>query len=169
MKRKQAPPLQLLKALYQYNPRTGIFTHKRNTGRGRKGCAAGLHRQDGHISISINGYSYLAHHLAWYYIYGTWPDEVDHEDRIRSNNRIKNLRDATRTQNNGNSNGWGYKKKSGLPRGVYKHPGDPSRFRAQIFINYKAVHLGCFNSIEEAKIAYRKAAKKHFGEFSGAK
>lgn len=166
MKRKQRPSLILLRQLYNYNHKTGEFFHQRDTARGRNGKQAGFIRADGYWSISINGTTYLGHHVAWYHYYGWWPQEVDHKDRNRSNNKIDNLRDATRTQNNGNSNGWGDKKKSKLPRGVFYHPADKTRFRAQIFVNYKAIHLGCFETINGAMKAYKQAAEQHFGEFA---
>ncbi len=167
MYRTPAPDLKYLKLLYRYNPETGLFRHKRNTGRGRIGRIAGLQRDDGYISVSIDGLAYLAHHLAWYYVYGTWPQEVDHWDRNRSNNRIKNLRDATRGQNNMNSDGWSQDKRTHkLPRGVYHYPQCPGRYRSQIVVNKKPIHLGCFNSIAEAEQTYKAAAHKHFGEFA---
>lgn len=166
MKIKKYPSWVQLRRLYYYDRLTGYFYHKRNTGRGRKGQRAGLLRQDGYYSISINGQTWLAHRLAWFYCHCEWPDEVDHKDRNRSNNAVSNLRPVTRTQNNGNSNGWGPLKKSGLPRGVYFHPCDKTRFRAQIFINYKAVHLGVFDTVADAVEAYTIAARQHFGEFA---
>ncbi len=168
MKLRPPPPLGRLRKVFQFDKETGLFYYKITVGRhgGIKGNIAGFIRKDGYWSISLDGKSYLGHRLAWYYVYGVWLSEVDHKDRIRSNNAIRNLRGGTRTQNNGNSNGWGSKKKSGLPRGVYFHPADKTRFRAQIFINYKPKHLGCFNSVEEARAAYKVAALEHFGEFA---
>ena len=167
MKGRRLPPsMKLLKKRYFYDPNTGHFYHRRDTPRGRKNSIAGTHRKDNYFNISIDGKVYLAHHLAWLYHYGTWPEEIDHKDRNRSNNKIDNLRDATRTQNNGNSNGWGHRKKSELPRGVFYHPGDKTRFRAQIVIDYKSRHLGCFDTIEEAQAAYKQAALEHFGEYA---
>lgn len=166
MKRKKPPNLTLLREYYEYSPVTGLFIHKRSTARGIYNQVAGTKRPDGYIGIAINGQRWLAHHIAWYYIHNEWLDEIDHKDGNRSNNRLNNLRPATRTQNNGNSNGWGKRKKSGLPRGVYYHPGDKTRFRSQIYVNYKAVHLGCFDTINEAEKAYIEAARIHFGEFA---
>lgn len=162
MRRRSPPDILILKSKYRYDRHTGIFTYKNQ----EKKRFPGFKRRDGYMSMSVGGRSFLAHHLAWFYCYGTWPEEIDHKDRNRSNNKINNLRDASRSQNNGNSNGWGIKKKSGLPRGVYRSSQRKKNpFRAQIVTNHKIVHLGCFDSIEKAKEAYDEAAKVHFGEF----
>lgn len=167
MKIKSPPDRRLLKALYYYDKTTGIFIHKRDTGRGRKGHPAGVQRPDGYIFLSVAGRSWLAHRLAWYYVHGKWPNEMDHINGIRSDNRMSNLRPATRNQNNGNSDGWAkHKRKYTLPRGVYNYSQCPGRYRSQIVVNRKQVHLGCFNTVHEAEAAYKEAAKKYFGEFA---
>jgi hypothetical protein len=165
MNRRPRPDRNRAIELLSYNRETGEFIHAISHHKAKKGKIAGFIRKDGYKSVSIDGQSYLGHHIAWLIVYNEWLQEIDHKDGIRANNVIDNLRDSTRSQNCGNSNGWGKKKPSGLPRGVYYHPGDPTRFRAQIYINYKAIHLGCFDSIHEAKQAYDQAAREHFGDF----
>lgn len=166
MKRKNPPDLNRLREVFDFKKETGKFIYKSNLGtRGRKGKIAGFKRSDGYWSIAMDGKCWLGHHLAWFYVYGEWVLEIDHDDGIRHHNWIKNLRPCTRVQNNGNGLGWGKKKKSGLPRGVFYHPNDKSRYRAQIYVNRKAVHLGVFNTIKEAKKAYLEAALSYFGDF----
>ncbi len=163
--RTPPPDRSLLKRLYSYDPVRGVFSHKRNGRLCKIGCVAGYQRKDGYVVIRVNSTTYQAHRLAWYYIHNTWPHEIDHVDGCRSNNRLGNLRPATRTQNNGNSNGWGSRKKSGLPRGVYHNKiGKP--FQALISMNYNLICLGTFDTVEAAQAAYSKAARKHFGAFA---
>ena len=45
--------------------------------------------------------------------------------------------------------------------GVYK---EHSRYRAVISLKGKAMHLGMFDTAEEAAAAYNKVSKEHFGE-----
>ncbi len=161
MKRRASPQLELLKRLYDYDPKTGVFTHKINRPRCRKGCVAGG-TTNGYAIIAVLGIHYYAHRIAWYYTYGEWPEEIDHKDGNPLNNSIGNLRIATRIQNTGNSNGWGAHKRSGLPRGVYHYPGNQNRFVAQT----RKKHLGSFWTVEEAEKAYKKAARQYFGEFA---
>jgi hypothetical protein len=167
VKRKQAPSYAKLRAYYQYDPITGLFWHLRNTGRGRIGQQAAVRpRPDGYYSIAIDGIWYLAHHIAWYYIYADWPDEIDHQNRQRGDNRLDNLRVAQRFQNNGNSDGWSQAKRTHkLPRGVYHHIAKHRPYRAQIVAHKRQVHLGCFKTVADAQAAYRRAARKHFREF----
>ena len=89
---------------------------------------------------------------------------VDHMNGNGLDNRRKNLRVASMSQNLANSkqrwanNTSGYKGVSFHKRG--------HMWTAQITVNYKKIHLGCFQSPEEASGAYRQAAKKFFGQFS---
>jgi hypothetical protein len=108
----------------------------------------------------IDGVNYLASRLAWLYMTGVWPNGfVDHRDRNVGNNTWDNLRDATRQQNNANS-----APRSALGvKGVYRSRG---KYRAQITINGRYLHLGVFRSVVEAAEVYQAAAKKHHGEFA---
>jgi hypothetical protein len=85
--------------------------------------------------------------------------EVDHKDRDPTNNSRDNLRPATRTQNQANS---GSDAISGF-KGVYARR---NKFQAAISINYKKVHLGSFDTAQQAHTAYLKAATKLHGDFS---
>jgi hypothetical protein len=91
---------KLLEVL-NYNIDTGEFTWRRG-GKGTKGIgskAGSLDKASGYLQITIEYKSYLAHRLAWYFIHGTVPRQIDHINRIRSDNRLVNLRIAT-TENN---------------------------------------------------------------------
>lgn len=157
---KAPPDLHLLRSKVKYDRKSGNFLDKKTK------LKLNYRRSDGYENVLFEGVTYLAHRLAWYYVKGEWPPEIDHKDRNRSNTAFSNLRKCTRTENIGNGIGWGSKKKSKLPRGVFYHPVDKTRFRAQIFINRKAVHLGVFDTVAEAVEAYTIAARQHFGEFS---
>jgi hypothetical protein len=56
----------------------------------------------GYLRITVLGKSYYAHRLAWFYMNGEWPDQIDHINGIKSDNRIENLRNVTVQQNNQN-------------------------------------------------------------------
>lgn len=125
------------------------------------GCPAGTLYTNGYVVISIGGIRYGAHRLAWLYMHGELPAQLDHEDDNRSNNAIKNLRKATYSQNNHkrnlNNNPLGYK-------GVRYRSG---KFEANIRINGRITRLGFYQTVEEAAEAYKLAAKEHFEEFAG--
>jgi hypothetical protein len=87
----------LLKEYLDYNPITGLFTWKIAKGaRANIGDLAGHKNKDGYIRIIIDKKGYKAHRLAWFYVHGKWPTLlIDHINRIRDDNRICNLREAS--------------------------------------------------------------------------
>jgi hypothetical protein len=150
-----------LREVLRYNRRTGVFTWRTMSGlagNGKRRRVAGSVRKNGYREITVDGRCYQASNLAWLYVYGRWPRMVDHKNRKPDDNRIANLRLATRRQNKANSktrsdSASGLKGAAQLPNG---------RWRARIM----AIHLGYFATAEEAHAAYRRAARKHFGEFA---
>ena len=147
-----------LRELLHYEPETGIFTRKVSTAHNVKvGDVAGSQDRHGYLRIMVQSRRYKAHRLAWLYVYGEWPtDQIDHINRIRADNRIANLREVTNKQNLQNA-GKSSHNTSGHT-GVYWYKRD-SKWVAHIRHNHKLIHLGYFNTIEEA-IAARKAAEK---------
>lgn len=67
--------------------------------RAQKGTIAGSKTNCGYISVRLNKKPYQAHKLIYFMIYGEWPEFIDHINGDRTDNRIENLRPATRTQN----------------------------------------------------------------------
>ena len=93
-----------LKELLQYNENTGIFTWKINKAKQIQiGSVAGYLHHTGYIFIKINNKNYLAHRLAWLFIYGKIPKMIDHINRQRNDNRINNLRETNYKDNRLNS------------------------------------------------------------------
>lgn len=139
-----------LKSVLSYNKKTGAFRWKKKTCfKVVVGKIAGSPHCEGYWSIGLDGNVYLAHRLAWFYVTGEWPVEVDHKNGKRSDNRWCNLRDTVRTNNNYNSkipknNSSGFKGVRRVGR----------RFRAGVVHNGKNIHLGYFDTPEEAHRAY---------------
>jgi len=149
-----------LKAILEYNQDTGVFS-KLNQNCLKKDY--GHTRYDGYRLITINRKSYRAHRLAWLYVYGILPDcDIDHIDGDPSNNKISNLRLATRTQNTQNSKT--PKHNSSGVKGVYYHKRDKA-YEARIQHNGKRIFIGRYGDIDLAKAAYENAAKDLFGSF----
>jgi len=89
--------------------------------------------------------------------------EVDHKNGNGLDNRRENLRVCTKVNNIRNqrkqkNNSTGFKGVS------WDKP--MKKFRAQITVSYKRIHLGYFDSAEDASRAYDAAARKYFGEFA---
>jgi len=116
----------------------------------------------GYIQISLEGKLYKAHRLAWLYMTGAMPQKhLDHKNRTTDDNRWENLREATITENNGNSK-IQLRNKSGH-RGVVYYQG---RWQAQLMNRGKNIYLGRHKTKEEAAAAYRSAAIAYFGAFA---
>ena len=114
-----------------------------------------------YAQVMIDGRNYLAHRLAWMYEHGEWPDgDLDHADRDGTNNRLSNLRLATRQQNRANSKASG---RSGV-KGAYRRYN--GRWQARIRANGSLKNLGHFATAEDAGNAYAEAAREAFGEFA---
>lgn len=91
----------------RYDPTTGhLWWVSRRRGRRTDRPAGALDKLHGYIRIQIDGESWLAHRLAWALHYnGQPPKEIDHKNRIRSDNRIDNLRAVTHSENMHNLGG----------------------------------------------------------------
>jgi HNH endonuclease/AP2 domain len=115
-------------------------------------------------TIGINNKKYAYHRIAWLHYYGEWPTEiVDHIDGNTDNNCISNLRPASVAQN-GYNRGKNKNNTSGF-KGVYWIKGK-NKWRAEITVNRKPIHLGHYSSPVEAAQAYQKHANELHGEFA---
>lgn len=144
---------------------TGIFTWSRNKrGPVKAGDRAGTVNGKGYRQIKINQEVIAEHRLAWWFHYGEWPsDEIDHINGDPLDNRIGNLRIATRQQQCWNS---GMKKtnKLGL-KGVVRAG---NKYKAHIRVNDRPCSLGLFDDENDAHRAYVTASRWCFGEFARA-
>ncbi|WP_186072123.1 HNH endonuclease [Burkholderia gladioli] len=160
--------LDRLKTMIEYEPDTGLFRwlvdRNGHDGGVRVGDVAGT-VCDGYIRIHLDQRIYRAHRLAWLFMTGAFPKkgmDIDHRNRIRSDNRWQNLRLATRCQNNMNSgpskaNRSGIKGVSWLKR--------RNKWHARIKIDGQVILLGDFALLEDAAAARKAAEDKYFGDF----
>lgn len=148
-----------LKELVTYNKNTGLFHWIHSNGHGIVvGQEAGHKQTDGYVVIGIYGKNYKAHRLAHLYVNGVFPNGiVDHEDRVRHNNKWENIHKMIiQKQNNQNTKnsirntsgvkGISLDKRSGL-------------YSAYICIDYKLKNLGLFNDFDEA-VCHRFAGEQ---------
>ena len=165
LKPEQSLDVKQLFNYLSYNPDMGEFTWVMNTHRPQRvGEIAGNANSRGYVSMSVNGLRFYAHRLAWAMSNGEWPLlDIDHINGNKSDNRICNLRHATRSENMFNR-GRQKNNTSGMKGVTFcKCTG---LWRAQMMVNRKSVKVGRFNSKEEASAAYLAKAKELRGEFA---
>lgn len=155
-----------LHALYDYDPATGAWTRKiaRKGRNGAVGFTEGALSTKGYAVICADNHRYFSHRLAWFWMTGQWPDrQIDHIDGDKLNNRWANLRLATPSQNLANT-GKPRHNTSGF-KGV-SWSKNKNKWRAYISIENKTKHLGYFEELESAHVAYDLAANAIHGEFA---
>lgn len=147
-----------LRELLFYDPVTGLFVRNVAVGGQLVDAVAG-HRDNGYIKIRVDGRTYKAHRLAWFYVHGEWPEVIDHINRIRSDNRLVNLRNVTKGENNKNHEM--FKNNTSGVTGVCWR-GRDSSWCAFINVEGKKIHLGQRKDKFEA-ICLRKSAELNYG------
>jgi len=93
---------ELLKEYFLYIPELGNFAVKKAYGKLRLGDLLKSEDAEGYRNVSFNGKRYYVHRLVWLYNYGEWPSTIDHKNRIRNDNKLENLRDCSRSDNQQN-------------------------------------------------------------------
>jgi hypothetical protein len=156
--------IQRLKELLTYDPETGIFTWNICSGNARVGAAAGAIKSNGYITIGIDKKRYHAHRLAWFYIYNEWPLlDIDHINRIKTDNRLCNLRVVSRSENLLNTK----VRKDSLSgfNGLYW---DESRKRwaVRAWVNGAVKHIARVKTLAEALKLRKNAESAYRGEFN---
>jgi len=172
---------EILKEVLHYDHETGDFTWKErplSMFKTKRACSiwnkvwankkAGSIKKSNKsgylLSISIIGTSYPAHVLAWLYVYGKLPcEEMDALDGNFLNLKIKNLREATRSDNIHKSSS----KKRLLPVGVYLdgRANLTKRYFVKIMDNKKSIFIGRYETPEDAHQAYIEAKRRVSPEF----
>jgi len=111
----------------------------------------------GYYHLTFNYKTYFVHRVVWLLHHGSFPpEELDHLNRTRVDNRIENLRLASRKENSQNSR----RSSNSGAEGVHFNKRS-KKYRTHIKLNKKQVYLGSFNSPEEAHAAYRAAKIEH--------
>lgn len=141
-----------LREVVSYDKDTGIFTNQKT------GLPLARPHNAGYLTVFVGGKKHLAHRLAWLYVHGVWPNVIDHIDGLRTNNALSNLRNVTKLINQQNikvarvNNACGY-----LGASFDRQTG---RWMSQIRADGKKIHLGRFDTPEEAHAVYITAKRE---------
>jgi len=157
---KELTQLELKKYL-SYNKETGTFIWigKPRKSNAKIGSVAGcFDKHSGYRSIGVVNSFYFEHRLAWLYVYGYFPSQIDHINHNRSDNRIINLREANQKENCRNQS-IPTNNTSGVI-GVSRIK-SRNKWQATIYDGRKNINLGMFDLFEDAVSAREAANKKH--------
>ena len=140
-----------------YSPETGELRWKvRKNGR-TVGVAVGSSDTDNYTTTTIDRKIYLNHRIIWLWVYGYFPEnQIDHINRVRSDNRLSNLREVSRICNQRNC-GLDPRNKSGV-KGVCWET-RYGKWKSTINVDHKEKFLGRFEDFTEA-VAHRLAAEQ---------
>jgi hypothetical protein len=122
-------------------------------------------RKDGKTkSVVVRVFNILrpAHRLIWIMRNGPIPPgiQVDHKNLNPLDNSLTNLRLATHAQNQQNT------RQRGNPTGFKGVVPTGRRFVAKMVRGGRQIHIGTFDTPEQANAAYYRAAQKADGEFA---
>lgn len=155
--------VDILRKLLDYNPENGKLFWK---SRGINDFDSEYANKEAFTSVNSLGYiqgeilgkNYKAHRVAWAIYHGHWPENIDHINGIKTDNRILNLREVSNSQNSKNM-----KRYSTNTSGVtgVRQIGNGS-FQATICVNRKRITLGSFKELKDA-IKARKEAEILYG------
>ena len=150
------------KAIFDY--KDGSLYWKNDRGSNAKaGARAGRLLSTGYRSIHVSGRRYQEHRLIFLWWHGVLPEQIDHVNRDKADNRIENLRRCTHSTNQVNTNS--RQSKSGI-RGV-RMVDKTGRWMARVYKDGKEIRVGTFATLEEASAAYRSKMRELFHDFAG--
>lgn len=148
-----------LKDRVNYDPETGVMTRIRNSGTAKAGDIMGSVMSHDYLTAGVDGRQYLIHRLAWLYVYGEWPKNIDHINHKRDDNRIANLRAVTRTENQRNQS----LRKTNASGALGVHwCARRQKWVAQIKAGGRGIYLGRYHHFIDA-ISARKSAENLYG------
>ena len=153
---------QLVKELFEYCD--GVLYWKvRPAYHIKIGNKAGTIASIGYWQTSINKKKYNNHRLIFLMFYGYLPAEIDHIDNNPLNNRIENLREATRFENNYNT-----RTRADNTSSIKGVNWDKARqkWRVQLCVEGKKRYFGCYHDIKVAKFIVETMRHKYHKDFA---
>jgi hypothetical protein len=145
--------LALLRDRLSYDHLSGHFTWRDGP---KAGSRAGSRNAGGYIliraKVASEKVAVYAHRLAWAVTHGEWPEQIDHINRRRADNRIENLRASDARRNAWNTEA----------SGCYLHA--CGRWHSTIRAPGGRISLGYFDSKADAMATYQKAKAKHHAQ-----
>ena len=176
---KQLPSPEILRKALRYDQATGeLYWRKRapnlftsgkysaerkcnmwNNKNGNMRAFTAIKVGSGYLYGRIFGKAYYAHRIIWAIFYGVPPSgDIDHINGDKTDNKISNLRDVSRSTNCRNAKR--SKSNTSGTTGVYFGSREKA-WVAQIYADGHNIRLGVFDNIESAISARAKAEIEH--------
>ena len=154
---------ELVKELFDY--RDGFLYWKvRPANRvqiGDRAASLSRRKKGNKYVVIIKCKNYLCSRIIFLWHHGYLPLMVDHENRITTDDRIENIREATRSQNMYNKTS--AKNSTSKYLGVYRNR---NKWKVQIRGNGQKINIGAFDNEEQAALAYNREAVRYHKEFA---
>ena len=140
-----------------------LYWKERRGGKIVEGSKAGGYNPSGYFNVEINYVKYRLHRIIFMWHHGYLPKEVDHINGNKLDNRIENLRAATKSQNLRNT---GIRKtnSSGYKNVTWRK--DNKTWAVALRYNGKPLHIGFFKDLELAGLVAEEARNKYHGKFA---
>ena len=141
-----------------------LYWRKKTSKKTVVGSEAGTTRKnDGYRQIMINYCVYRTHRLVYLYHYGLVPEIIDHMNQNPADNRIENLRSATRAEN-----AYNCKLRPDNTSGVKGVTWCKNKLKwvARLYANRRCVNLGRFANMQDAISAVMAARIQYHGAFA---
>lgn len=156
-------PMDQARVKELFNYVDGRLVANKSISHRKQGSNAGWIDSNGYRRVKIEGKCYLTHRLIWLWHGNELPQFLDHIDNDPTNNRIENLRIATRRENNSNvklrSNNT-----SGA-KGVAWNP-EMSKWHVSVQVGKRKMYFGCHEDFELAELLAIEARNKYHREFA---
>ena len=152
---------ETVKKLFHYDAESGMLLWRNGNGRNVKPWQeAKSSNGQGYYTVKINGTSYRVHRLIWLYVNGNFPDKyIDHKNRVRSDNRLCNLRDVNSTDNAQNISLPSHNKSGHIGVSWIKSHNCWTVF---VKVNKKNKWLGYYKNLDDAVAARKAGEKQHY-------
>lgn len=145
--------LEIFRLEFRYDIDTGFF-YRRGSDE-----PSGRLTTKGYRQVCVQGRRYMAHRLAWLYVYGEWPaGQLDHRNQVKDDNWLGNLRLSDNQTNQENVEQWSHNRSGRRGVSLLKTGG----FQASIKTNGKNKHLGNYDNIIDAVAARMRAEREVF-------
>jgi hypothetical protein len=140
-----------------------LYRRVSSRGKAKAGDVVGTIGGGGYLRVNVDGKLYNVHRLIYLMFHGELPNLIDHIDGNQLNNRIENLRAATKSQNAYNTRMF-VSNTSGA-KGVHwdKRSG---KWMVRVRHNNERMYFGLFEDLELAELVAIEARNKYHGNFA---